>query len=344
MYHLPVFCIKKRVRRCGRTRLLFLERKKSGLVGRAEQLDLLAHGGLDGLGAGSQQLAGVKALALQILARFDVLAGGVGKAQLAFGVDVDLGNTQGDGLADHVGRDARAAVQDQRTVVGGLMDLVQSLKVQALPVGGVLAVDVADAGSQEIDAQGSDLGALGGVGHFAGTDDAVFLAADGADFGLDGQAVVMGQSHQLGGLGNVLVDGIMAAVEHDGGEAGGHAGLGALVGAVVQVQGHGNGDAQALIHGADHGSHGLETGHILAGTLGNTEDDGAVHLLRSQQDALGPFQVVDVELTDGVMTVTCLQQHIGCVYQHSEDTSQCSSVSVAGKIRVEPCAPRVTRV
>ena len=45
----------------------------------AEQLDLLLALGLDGLCAGSQQLAGVEALALLILALFDVLAGSLSK-------------------------------------------------------------------------------------------------------------------------------------------------------------------------------------------------------------------------------------------------------------------------
>ena len=197
------------------------------------------------------------------------------------------------------------------------MDLVQRLKVQALPVGGVLAVDVADAGRQEVDAQGGDLGTLGRVGHFAGAHDAVLLAADGAHLGLDGQAVVMGHGHQLGGLGHVLVDGIVAAVKHDGGEAGFDAGFGALIGAVVQVQGHRHGDAQALVHGADHGGHDLEPGHILAGAFRHTQDHGAVHLLRGEQDALGPLQVVDVELADAVVAVAGLQQHIGSIYQHT---------------------------
>ena len=196
------------------------------------------------------------------------------------------------------------------------MDLVQSLEVQALPVGRVLAVDVADAGSQEVDAQGSDLGALSGISDFAHTDDAVFLAADGTDLSLDGQAVVMGQGNQLGGLGNVLIDVVVAAIKHDGSEAGGNAGLSTLVGAMVQVQGNGNGDAQALVHGLDHGGNGLETGHIFAGTLRNTEDDGGVHLLCSEQNALGPFQVVDVELTDSIVAIACFQQHIGSIYQH----------------------------
>ena len=93
-------------------------------------------------------------------------------------------------LLDHLVRDARAAVQDQRNVVGGVVDLVQRDKVQALPVGGVLAMDVADAGSQEVDAQSGDLGALSGVSDLAHADDAVLLAADGADLGLNGQTVV----------------------------------------------------------------------------------------------------------------------------------------------------------
>ena len=73
-------------------------------------------------------------VALLILALFDVLAGGLSKHQLALGVDVDLGNAQADGLCDHLVGDAGAAVQNQRNVVGGLVDAVQSLEVQTLPV------------------------------------------------------------------------------------------------------------------------------------------------------------------------------------------------------------------
>ena len=178
-------------------------------------------------------------------------------------------------------------------------------------------MDVADAGSQEVNAQSGDAGALLGVGDLAGANDAVLNAADGADLGLDGQALVVSVLNQFLGLGHVLLDGIVRTVEHDGGEAGVDAGLGALVGAVIQVQRHGNGDAQALIHGADHGGNGLEAGHILAGALGDAQDDRALHGLGLEQDALGPFQVVDVELPDAIVAVTCLEQHIGCVYQHN---------------------------
>ena len=84
-----------------------MEREDLALAGAAEQLDLLLALVNDGLSAGSQQLAGVEALALLILASLDVLAGGLSKDQLALGVDVDLGNTQADGLLDHLGRGCR---------------------------------------------------------------------------------------------------------------------------------------------------------------------------------------------------------------------------------------------
>ena len=87
-----------------------------------------------------------------------------------------------------------------------------------------------------------------GVCDLASAHDAVLDAADGTDLSLDAQALGVCQSDQLLGLGHVLLDGVVAAVEHDGGEASLNAGLAALVGAVVQVQSNGDGDA----HGIDH--------------------------------------------------------------------------------------------
>jgi len=126
----------------------------------------------------------------------------------------------------------------------------------------------------------------------------------------------VGQLDQFGGLGHILVDGIMAAVKHDAGETGLNAGLCTLVGAMVQMQGHGHGDAQAFVHGLDHGGNGLKTGHVFTGAFGDAQDHGAVHLLRGEQDGLGPLQIVDVELAHGIMTVTGFDEHIACAYQH----------------------------
>ena len=66
------------------------------LVDRAEQLHLLFDGSLDSLEAGCEKLSGVEALALEILACLDVLSGSVSESELALGVDVDLGNAEGD--------------------------------------------------------------------------------------------------------------------------------------------------------------------------------------------------------------------------------------------------------
>ena len=150
-----------------------MEREDLALAGAAEQLDLLLALVDDGLRAGSQQLAGVEALALLILASLDILAGSLSEDQLALGVDVDLGDAQADGLCDHLVGDAGAAVQDQGDVVSGLVDAVQSLEVQALPVGRVDTVDVADASCQEVDAQIGDLCALRRVCDLASAHDAV---------------------------------------------------------------------------------------------------------------------------------------------------------------------------
>ena len=85
---------------------------------------------------------------------------------------------------------------------------------------------------------------------------------------------------------------------------------------MVQMQGHGHGDAQAFVHGLDHGGNGLKTGHVFTGAFGDAQDHGAVHLLRGEQDGLGPLQIVDVELAHGIMTVTGFDEHIACAYQH----------------------------
>src|SRR5699024_3920545 len=48
----------------------------------------------------------------------------------------------------------------------------------------------------------------------------------------------------------------------------------------------------------------------------DTQDDVGVELLRGQQDAFGPLQIVDVELAYGIVAVARFQQHIGSIYQH----------------------------
>ena len=94
-------------------------------------------------------------------------------------------------------------------------------------------MNIADACRQEVHAQVGDGLALLRIRALAHTYYTVFLAADGADLGLDGNALAVGCRYQLCGLGHVLLDGVVGAVEHDGREAGLHALIAVLIGAVI---------------------------------------------------------------------------------------------------------------
>ena len=83
------------------------------LVDGAELLHELLGAGNDVVATRLEELAGVKALALLILASLDVLANALGEDELQVGVDVDLGDTQGNGLLDLILGDAGATVQDE---------------------------------------------------------------------------------------------------------------------------------------------------------------------------------------------------------------------------------------
>ena len=82
--------------------------------------------------------------------------------------------------------DAGAAMEDQRDPAGGLLDLLEGIEVEPIPIRGVDAVDVADAGGQEVNAERGDLAALLRIGDLAVGGDAVLGPADRADLGLDG--------------------------------------------------------------------------------------------------------------------------------------------------------------
>ena len=205
-------------------------------------------------------------------------------------------------------------MQNQRHVAGELLDSVEGFKAETLPVFGIFAVDVADTGSQHGNAEVCDHLAFLRICALACADNAVLFAADGADLCLDGQTQLVAGGNQLFGLGNVLVDGIVRAVEHDGAKAGFDALLGALIGAVVKVQRNGNGDVELFEHSGDHAYNGLVAAHIFAGALGNAENDRRVELLRGEQNGFCPLKVVDVELTYCVVACLCFGEHFFSVY------------------------------
>ena len=81
---------------------------------------------------GASSLRGSKPLPCWSLPSSMYLRYSGGESQLALGVHVDLGDAQGDGLLDHLGGDAGAAVKHQGHGAGLLLDLGQHFKVQAL--------------------------------------------------------------------------------------------------------------------------------------------------------------------------------------------------------------------
>ena len=142
---------------------------------------------------------------------------------------------------------------------------------------GVHAVDVADAAGEEVDAQIGDLLALGRIGELAGGGHAVLGAADAADLSLDGEALGMGELHELLGAVEVELEGLLVgAVVHDGGEARLDGLEAVLVRTMVEVERHGDGHAGRLDGGLDHVGADLEAAHPLGGTGGALDDQRAI--------------------------------------------------------------------
>ena len=83
-------------------------------------------------------------------------------------------------------------MKDERQVADQVLDLLQAVEGQALPILGIQAVDVADAAGEEVDARVGDGLALLRVGQLALGGDAVLDAADAADLGLNRDALGMG--------------------------------------------------------------------------------------------------------------------------------------------------------
>ena len=133
------------------------------LAVRAELADELLGALDDGVAARLEHLARIVALALLILASLDVLTNALGKDDLEVSVDVNLADAHGDGLLDLVDGDAGAAVENEGQVAGLGLDGGELVEGEALPVGRVEAVDVADAAGEEVNAEVSNLLALIGV-------------------------------------------------------------------------------------------------------------------------------------------------------------------------------------
>ena len=173
-------------------------------------------------------------------------------------------------------------------------------------------MDVADAGSQHINAQLADACALVRVCDFAAAQNTVLFAADCADLSLDRDALGVSQSNDFLGLFDVFFDAVFGTVKHNGGEALCDTFFCGFVAAMIQVQSNRNGDVQLFEHSVDHANDGGVAAHVLACALRYAEDDRGIVLLSGLENRFGPLQVVDVEVANCIVTGFCFVQHFFC--------------------------------
>ena len=210
--------------------------------------------------------------------------------------DIDLAHAQGGTAAELIIRKAGTAME-HREGAQGAMNLLQDIVTELRQLG-IEAVGVADADGQGVDARGVHAEAVLQGADFGGGLGSVLSAADPADFRLHGGAVFRGEGHDPGGGFHVFIDGTVACVPHDGGEAEGK-GLTQAVQrfAVVQMNRDGNG---GLPGGGHH--HGTDQGQGRMGKAAfrNLQNDGGTAGLRGPENAPDTFHVGSVESADGI--------------------------------------------
>ena len=182
-----------------------------------------------------------------------------------------------------------------------LADLLQAVEVElgfALEL--VRAVAGADGDGQRIAAGAGDevLGLLGvGVDVLVGTH-VLLHTGQAAQLGLDPHAAGVGVFHHALGLGDVFLVGQVRAVVHNGGEAAVDDVFAELkIGAVVQVQHHGQvGHFKGRLHELDD----VILPGVLARTGGDLQDERGVFRHARLHDALDDLHIIHVERADGV--------------------------------------------
>ena len=141
--------------------------------------------------------------------------------------------------------------------------------------------------------------------------DLVLHAGQGAQLGLDHDAVVMRIFHNLLRQGDVLLKGLGGGVDHNGGKAAVNAGLAQLKGvAVVQVQG--DGDLGIFDDGSLHQLDKVGMVGVSAGALGHLQNNRALQLTGCFGDTLDDLHVIDIESADGIAAIVRLFKHFFC--------------------------------
>ena len=193
-----------------------------------------------------------------------------------------------------------------------LLNSIKSLKGETGPICRILTVDITDTCSKHGNTEIGNHLALCGICALTCANNAILFATDRANLSLKRDSLFVTESNKLLSLFDVFLNGVVRTVEHYGREACLDTLKCALVRAVVKVESYGNGDAKTLDHTLNHTNDSLVAAHILACTLGYTENNGRVHLLRGEKNSLGPLKVVDIELANCIVAFFCFSKHFLC--------------------------------
>ena len=129
-----------------------------------------------------------------------------------------------------------------------------------------------------------------------------------AEFGFHGAVIFVRVFHDLFGDFDVLVERLVAGVNHDAGETFVNALLAQLE-RVAVVQMDGDGDVGQADGGLDELLEINRVG-VLARALGNLEDERGFFLFAGLDDGLDEFHVVDVERAEGVFAFERLGEQV----------------------------------
>ena len=70
---------------------------------------------------------------------------------------------------------------------------------------------------------------------------------------------------------------------------------------MVEMKGDGDGDVAVFDIAFDHADNRVKSAHVFGGAFADAEDDRGFELLGLFEDSLCPFDVINIELTDGVL-------------------------------------------
>ena len=303
----------------------------SGTVGTEHVLDLVLDHLADRIAAGSEVLAGIEVIGMHSI----VLADGGGQSEAEVRVDVDLadrasgsltqlllGNTDSTGhvaaelidLGNEVLGNGGSTVQNDGEAGQTLLNFLEDVKAE-LGLGAGLELVSAVAGADG-DGEGVNTGSGDELLDFLGTGvggillgdvDIVLDAGETAELTLNNNAALVSVLNDLAGQGNVLLEGVLGTVDHNGGETAVDAGLADLkVLTVVEVDTDGQ---VGILNSSLDELHEVNVLGVLAGAGGNLQDESGVELLGSLGDALDNLHVVDVESADGVAVGIGMLEH-----------------------------------